>query len=102
MQVNLKHHSTGAMKQTKLGFSWTMIFFGGFVPLFRGDVKWFLLTWIVAVVTFGLAWFIFPFVYNKMYIKDLVEKGYIPADETSTNALNAAGIQFSSPKEATE
>ena len=96
MQINLKHFTTGAMKQTKLGFSWTMIFFGGFVPLFRGDVKWFFITWAVAVATFGLGWFGFPFLYNKLYIKDLIEKGYIPADETSSESLSGAGIHFSS------
>ncbi len=73
-----------------------MYIFGGFVPLLRGDIKWFFITWVVAVATFGLAWFVFPFVYNKVYIKGIIENGYVPADEASSNSLSAAGILFSS------
>lgn len=94
MQVNLKHNQTGAVKQTKLGFSWTTLFFGLFVPLFRGDFKWFAFMIIFPIITFGIAWLIFPFIYNKMYIKDLIEKGYIPSDDYSKSQLQLKGLAF--------
>lgn len=92
MKINLKT-PTGILKQVKLGFSWTMLFFGIFVPLVRGDIKWFLITLIIAIITAGtVVWLIFPFFYNKIYIKGLLEKGWLPADEAAANSLRAKGI----------
>ena len=91
MKINMKT-PTGIVKQVKLGFSWTMLFFGVFVPLFRGDIKWFLITLLAAMLTCGVAWFVFPFFYNKVYIKDMIEKGWLPADEVAAAALKNKGI----------
>ena len=71
-------------KEVKLGFSWTMLFFGVFVPLFRGDWKGFLsILGVEFVLTVTGAIFIMPlvmlglsFLYNKIYAKDLYDKGY--------------------------
>jgi hypothetical protein len=92
MKINLKHAATGAFKQVKLGFSWTVLFFGGLVPLFRGDLKWFFIMIFSALITLGLAWIAFPFIYNKFYIRELLEKGYVPADDTSRNQLQSKEI----------
>lgn len=40
MMVN----NLGQIKIVKDGFSWTTLFFGPFVPLLRGDLKWFLIS----------------------------------------------------------
>ncbi len=93
MKVNLRN-SAGSLKQVKLGFSWTMLFFGIFVPLFRGDLKWTILSLILVIITSGLAWLILPFFYNRMYIKSLLEKGWYPADDMSRNAMIAKGFRF--------
>ena len=69
-------HPSGVAKTVKKGFSWTMLFFGIFVPLLRGDFKYFILSLIASLVTFGFSWLIFPFFYNKLYLNDLLEKGY--------------------------
>lgn len=66
----------GITKQVKVGFSWTMLLFGVFVPLYRGDIKWFLITLFVGFLTVGISWWIFPFFYNKVYYEDLLSKGY--------------------------
>lgn len=92
MKVNFKNEQTNQFKQTKLGFSWTMLFFGVFVPLFRGDWKWFLVSLVIEIFTAGLAWFVFPFFYNKIYINELLEKGFVPADEVTESALRDKGI----------
>ncbi|MGG1572244.1 hypothetical protein [Fictibacillus sp. NRS-1165] len=48
----------------------------------------------IFTVGFG-AWIpgiIFSFIYNKINIKDLLEKGYRPADEQTQSELQARGI----------
>ena len=82
----------GVQKQGFVGFSWTMLFFGFFVPLFRGDFKWLLITLILMFLSFGLAQFILCFLYNKFYTINLLEQGYRPADDYSENILNMKGI----------
>ena len=66
----------GQVKIVKEGFSWTMLFFGIFVPLYRGDWKWFLIILVANICTEGWACVVFAFIYNKIYINDLLEKGY--------------------------
>ena len=66
----------GDVKMVKVGFSWTTLFFGCLVPLFRGDWKWFLIMIIADSFTCGIARLIFIFKYNKFYISDLLKDGY--------------------------
>ncbi|MGG1630843.1 DUF2628 domain-containing protein [Rossellomorea sp. NRS-1567] len=99
MKARLQNQA-GVTKEVKVGFSWTTFFFGFFPALFRGDLKWaaimFIMAAVVGVFTLGFgAWIpgiIFSFVYNKIYIKDLLEKGYRPADEATQNELQSRGI----------
>jgi len=90
MVVNLKNDA-GVMKKAPVGFSWTMLLFGPFVPLFRGDVKWTILH-LLTLLFFGIGWIVLPFIYNKRYIINLLERGYKPADEESRVALVNRGI----------
>ncbi|MDQ0221202.1 DUF2628 domain-containing protein [Peribacillus cavernae] len=99
MHVQLRNEA-GVSKDVKLGFSWTTFFFGFFPALFRGDLKWATIMFVIAalagVFTLGFgAWIpgiIFSFVYNKIYVKDLLEKGYRPADEKTQAELQSKGI----------
>lgn len=96
MKVNLKHES-GVSKTVKVGFSWTFFFFGLFVPLIRGDLKWFLimlaLQSLAGFFTFGVGAFvvslIFAFKYNELYIKELLEKGYRPVTSEDEQILSS-------------
>ncbi|MCL4410188.1 MAG: hypothetical protein M1356_07755, partial [Gammaproteobacteria bacterium] len=58
------------------GFSWTTFFFGIFPALFRGDWKWAVIMLLLALVTFGFSQLVFIFIYNKLYIRDLIGAGY--------------------------
>lgn len=83
MKIKVKNE-LGAGKEIKLGYSWTFFFWGFMVPVFRGDWKWFLITFISSIVlgtvSFGLfvilIHIIFGFFYNKIYAKELYEKGF--------------------------
>ncbi len=91
MLITLENE-VGLQKQVKLGFSWTMLFFGFFVPAYRGDLRWSVITLFLSLFTGGLAWLVFPFIYNKKYIESLLEKGFKPADERSKKALRRKEI----------
>ncbi len=68
--------NNGFIKEAPVGFSWTVMFFGIFPPLLRSDWKWAFIMFIAGLITFGFSHLIFIFVYNKLYIKDLIGSGY--------------------------
>ncbi|AYO04119.1 hypothetical protein V9789_004525 [Vibrio vulnificus] len=72
----LENPKTGQTKEAPVGFSWTVLFFGFFPPLFRGDWKWAIIIFLLACLTWGLSGLVFMFIYNKLYIKDLLGEGY--------------------------
>jgi hypothetical protein len=66
----------GVQRRAPQGFSWTILFFGALVPLFRADIATFFLMLFFGVFTFGLSNIVFAFLYNGMYTRQLYEKGY--------------------------
>lgn len=89
--VNLR--SGSVFTKGFIGFSWTTLFFGILVPLFRGDWKWFLIMVIAMIVTCGLSNILFWFIYNRIYTKNLIlEKGFVPADDHSRQLLMQSGM----------
>lgn len=92
MKVNLFNPVTKQAKQVKVGFSWTVLFFGFLPPLFRGDWKWAVIMLVAGMFSFGLSGLIFMFIYNKLYINDLISSGYKAGDEASQNMLLAKGF----------
>ena len=74
--VTFNNKTTGQIREAPVGFSWTNLFFGFLVPLFRGDWKWSIIQCIIACFTGGLSILIFPFIYNNLYIQDLIKDGF--------------------------
>ena len=80
--MNIKvMNEIGQGKEIKIGFSWTMFFFGIFVPLFRSDWKWFFILLATNILFFPTGFpfiptLIFCFFYNKLYARDLYNAGY--------------------------
>lgn len=91
-EIIFTNEYTGQYKTAPLGFSWTTLFFGCFPALLRSDWKWGAIQFVLAVVTSGISWLVMPFIYNKMYIKDLLNKGFVPTDENQCTYLVAKGI----------
>ena len=74
--ITFENPHTGAIKEAPVGLSWTAFLFGCFPALFRGDWKWAVIMSILALITWTLSGFVFLFIYNKLYIKDLIGSGY--------------------------
>ena len=77
---------TGQMKEAPVGFSWTTFFFGFFPALFRGDFKWAIIIFLLALITVGLSGLVFMFIYNKLYITDLIADGFKVKSIVNSNA----------------
>ena len=109
MRVHLKNEA-GMVKEAKIGFSWTTLIFGYWVPLLRRDYKiaglMFLLVVIIGVIVLtnpALLWVSWgtwildismAFVYNKMHIQGLQAKGFKPATEADNDILLSNGFNF--------
>ena len=74
--IAFENPHTGEMKEAPVGFSWTVLFFGFFPPIFRNDWKWAFIILVFAFITWGLSNLVFMFIYNKLYIKDLISAGF--------------------------
>ena len=96
VKINLRH-SSGVTKRIKLGFSWTLLFFGLWVPIFRGDFRNLFRIWLLSIVTLSIYYWVSCWTYNTRFTKGLLEKGYLPADETAKNELIRRNIISSAP-----
>ena len=76
MKLTMENPNTGIIKTAPVGFSWTTLFFNALPALFRGDMKWFCIQLLIACCTGGFSALIFAFIYNKLYVKKLLESGY--------------------------
>lgn len=86
-KVTLKNEKTGILKEVPVGYSWITLAVGFFLPIFRGDLKWFLFYFLTGIFTYGIGPWILAFFYNKNYIQNLLGQEYVPADSTSKELL---------------
>ena len=87
VKVTLKNDKTGIVKEVPVGYSWITLAVGFFLPIYRGDIKWFVFYFLTAIFTYGFGQYILAFFYNKNYIQNLIEKGYSPANDSSKELL---------------
>ncbi|MFJ8528613.1 HrgC protein [Bacillus sp. NPDC094106] len=92
MIIEMMNYKNKLRKEVKIGFSWTTFFFGALVPLVRGDWKWTLIFIIAGLCTSGFSGIVLAFFYNKIYIQELIEKGYTPTSDIGKTAFKKNGI----------
>lgn len=90
--VMMKNNSTGLVKKGFVGYSWTYLLFGWWVPLIRGELGVAALHLLFTVCTFGLWQFIVSFLYNRQFTSRLIENGYRFADTEALNIFAAGKI----------
>ena len=102
-KITFTNPQTGKTKKAPVGFSWTVLFFGPFPAFFRGDWKWGLIMLLAFLLTAGLSDLVFMFIYNKLYIKGLIARGYQASGvevgpwEKVTAALKGVDIPVAQP-----
>jgi hypothetical protein len=96
----MRNPNTGIVKQGYYGFSWTYLFFGFWVPLFRGHYQMAMIhfaIWLFGVIT--LMWLpiqiLMAFFFNKFYTLRLIEDGYVFFDDYQKidEASRAVGVE---------
>lgn len=109
--ITFENSNTGAIKKAPVGYSWTICNLNFFPALFRGDWKWVIIMIIMDFVVYNsfesfdtvlhtssilgdyilsdylvmLTAVIFAFFYNKLYITDLIGKGFKAKSITSSD-----------------
>lgn len=85
-------NATGVTKELKVGFSWTIFFFGAWVAMFRGQwsefAKWVFLN----PITLGIWGIAQCWTANKKTVISFLEKGYAPATDLDKQVLVNRGI----------
>jgi len=76
--MHIKFQKNGVTREVKIGFSWTTLFFGMWVPLLRGMF----VPTLIFVLTLGFAGFYYMFAINRIYARHLKENGWnvVPGD----------------------
>ena len=83
-KITFTHPTFNTVKIAPVGYDWLILLIGPISPFLRSDFKWaavvlistFVVGAIIPVFGVWISWGVFGAVYNKMYIKELLEKGY--------------------------
>lgn len=91
--IIFKNPNTGIMREAPVGYSWTTLFFSCLPALFRSDWKWAVIILIIQLCTLGLGAIVFSFIYNKLYIRDLINEGF-KAQSIASGDMNFASAKI--------
>lgn len=83
--ILMRHDGSGLVKKGYYGYSWTYLFFGWFVPLFRGELGVAALHFFFSFITVGIWQLIFSFLYNKQYMTRMLTAGWKLAGTAEEN-----------------
>lgn len=80
MIVTMRNEA-GLIRQVKVGFSWTSLFFGGFPFFFRGMPVYGIIWIVLALITCGVSNLVLMFKINKWTAHYYLERGYKPTGD---------------------
>lgn len=86
--IHFRHPMTGQIREAPVGFSWTCLFFSFLPAFFRSDWKWGFIMFFIAAMTGGLSGLVFMFIYNRLYMKELVNDGFFVIPSVYGNNKN--------------
>ena len=96
-RVMIKHPASGLIKSGYVGFSWTYLFFGWWVPLIRGELGIAALHLLFSIVTLGLWQPIMAFLYNRQFMTRKLTNGWVLSDTATLNQLSASKLGMALP-----
>ncbi len=96
-KVIIKHPQSGLIRNGYVGFSWTYLLFGFWVPLIRGELGVAALHFLFTVLTFGLWQIVVSFLYNKQYMVRKLTAGWVLEDTPDVNKMAAARLGMAYP-----
>ncbi len=93
--VRIIHTDSGLVKKGFLGFSWTYLVFGWFVPVVRGELGVGVLHFLITVVSLGLSQLVFPLLYNRQFMNRMLTAGWRldPTDANYEMAKRVLGVR---------
>jgi hypothetical protein len=89
MTLILQHPQTEDVKIVKVGFSWTVLFFG-FIPVLYRGVYLHALALFLLIPLWAFSQPIYAFFINKLTAKQYLKKGYLPVEGLAWNYAKAA------------
>lgn len=94
-KISLQHRESGLTQNGFYGFSWTFLFFSGFVSYRRGEPAQGFAHLALTVITSGIWNIIFSFFYNRRFMKRKLANGWnlVGTDTEIRAAENALGIK---------
>jgi len=69
--------TNGSVEEIYEGFSWSCLLFGFLWYIYKGMWGWGLISFILAIATYGFSWLIFPFFANGQHAESLLKQGYL-------------------------
>lgn len=66
----------GCEQVVSAGFSWPCFFCGFLWFAVKGVWTWAFISFVLAVLTSGISWVVFPFFANDLHQRHLIRKGY--------------------------
>ena len=91
------HPINGFTEDIWEGFSWPCFFFGCFWFGYKGVSGWAVLSFLAAIITFGISWLVIPFFANEFHATSLRNRGYL--SETEWNEKKTKVVTQSVPTE---